>query len=80
MYGYRCEYCKGTVQPCIVKHEAFKHREGFVILENVTIGVCDNCGSRYYSANILHRVHEVATGVKAPDRNESIPVTHLESA
>ncbi|MEH2066544.1 MAG: hypothetical protein V7K50_30475 [Nostoc sp.] len=37
MYGYRCEYCEGTVQPRIVKREAFKHRDGFVILEDVTI-------------------------------------------
>lgn len=43
MYGYRCEYCEGTVQPRIVKREAFKHRDGFVILEDVTIGVCDTC-------------------------------------
>ena len=80
MYGYRCEYCQGTVQPRTVKHEAFKHRDGFVILENVTIGVCDNCGNRYYSADILYMVHQVATGEKAPERTEQIPVTHLEPA
>jgi YgiT-type zinc finger domain-containing protein len=60
MYGYPCEFCEGTVQARTVKREAFKHRDGFVILEDVTIGVCDNCGHRYYSANILHAVHAVA--------------------
>jgi YgiT-type zinc finger domain-containing protein len=80
MYGYQCEYCEGTVQPRLVKREAFKHRDRFVILEDVTIGVCDNCGNRYYSAQILHAVHDVATGVKNPERTEPIPVTHLESA
>ncbi len=80
MYGYRCEYCEGTVQPRLVKREAFKHRDGFVILEDVTIGVCDTCGNRYYSADILHTVHAVATGEKSPERTEQIPVTHLESA
>src|SRR6478672_2169933 len=50
---YRCEYCEGTVQPLTVKREAFKHKDGFVILENVTIGVCDNCDNRYYSAEIM---------------------------
>ncbi|MCY7278465.1 MAG: YgiT-type zinc finger protein [Phormidesmis sp. CAN_BIN44] len=79
MYRYRCEYCEGTVQPRIVKREAFKHRDGFVILEDVTIGVCDTCGNRYYSADILHMVHAIATGAKAPERTEPIPVTHLES-
>ena len=54
-----------------VKCEAFKHRDGFVILEDVTIGVCDTCGNRYYSADILHAVHAVAIGAKAPEMNKS---------
>ena len=41
MYGYKCEYCDGIVRQRVVEHEAFKHRAGFVILENVPIGVCD---------------------------------------
>ncbi|HEY9662297.1 MAG TPA: YgiT-type zinc finger protein [Allocoleopsis sp.] len=80
MYNYRCEYCEGIVRPRTVKREAFKHRDGFVILEDVTIGVCDTCGNRYYSAEILHAVYAVATGAKTPERTEQIPVTHLESA
>jgi YgiT-type zinc finger domain-containing protein len=77
MYGYRCEYCEGTVQPRLVAREAFKHKNGFVILEDITIGVCDSCSNRYYSADILHTVHEVATGKKVADRKEEIPVAHL---
>ncbi|WP_199318791.1 hypothetical protein [Leptolyngbya sp. FACHB-541] len=46
----------------------------------MTIGVCDTCGNRYYSAAILHAVHAVVTGAKAPERTEQIPVSHLESA
>ncbi len=72
--GYPCEHCAGTVRPKLVEREAFKHKNGFVILENVTIGVCDACGSRYYSAETLHRVHEVATGLRMPTRTELVPV------
>jgi YgiT-type zinc finger domain-containing protein len=57
-----------------VEREAFKHKNGFVILENVTIGICDVCGNRYYTADILHTVHEIATGQKLPERVEEIPV------
>ena len=78
-YGYSCEYCKGTVQPRLVEREAFKHKNGFIILENVTVGVCDGCGNRYYSADILHAVHEVATGARRPERTESVPVAHIAS-
>ncbi|MBI5788678.1 MAG: YgiT-type zinc finger protein [Candidatus Schekmanbacteria bacterium] len=77
MYGYKCEYCTGIVREKIVAQEAFKYKKGFVILENVPIGVCDKCGNRYYSAEILHKVEDVASGKCVPDRNELIPVTHV---
>jgi YgiT-type zinc finger domain-containing protein len=62
MYGYQCEYCEGTVQPRTIQREAFKHRDGFVILEDVIIGVCNNCNNRCYSANILHRTTKSSEG------------------
>ncbi len=74
MYGYKCEYCDGTVREKILKQEVFKHRTGFVILENVPVGVCDECGHRYYHASLLHRVEEIATGKKPYTRQESVPV------
>ena len=74
MYGYRCEYCDGIVQERIVAQEAFKHHEGFVILENVPIGVCDKCGYRYYHATLLYRVEEIATRKTRAIRMEMIPV------
>ena len=80
MYGYPCEYCKGKVQPRQVEREAFKHKDGFVILEKIIVGMCDVCGNRYYSADILHTVHEIATGKQKPERTEPIPVSHLTAA
>ncbi len=77
MYGYKCEYCEGTVQSRVVEREAFKHKNAFVILESVIVGVCDVCGNRYYTADILHTVHEIATGKRKPERIEMIPVAHL---
>lgn len=77
MYGYQCEYCEGTVHPRRLEREAFKHKNGFIILEEVTVGVCDTCGNRYYSAEILHTVNEVATGSRMPERTEMIPVAHV---
>jgi YgiT-type zinc finger domain-containing protein len=73
-YGYQCEYCTGNVRAKAVQREAFKHKRGFVILEGLVIGICDKCGNRYYSAEILRRVEEIATGKSQPDRIELIPV------
>ena len=74
MYGYRCEYCDGIVRERVIDREAFKHRYGFVILENVPIGVCDKCGCRYYHSTLLHRVEEIAARKRSPERMELIPV------
>ena len=74
LFGYRCEHCEGTVRPKRVKREVFKHKVRFVILENVTVGVCNECGSRFYTADTLKRVQEVATGAVAPERFDEIPV------
>ncbi len=74
MYGYKCEHCDGVVRERIVKREAFKHRNGFVILEDVPVGVCDTCGYRYYHSSLLHRVEEIATGKQAAARTEQVPV------
>jgi len=75
-FGYRCEYCEGTVREKQVEREAFKHKAGFVILENVVIGVCDKCSIRYYSADTLKRVHVIATGRIPAERTEQVPVAH----
>jgi ribosome-binding protein aMBF1 (putative translation factor) len=57
-FGYGCEFCSGTVK----------------ILEQVTIGVCDQCGSRYYAAETLKRVHAIASGKAKPTRTQRVPV------
>jgi YgiT-type zinc finger domain-containing protein len=75
-FNYQCEYCSGMVRPKRVEREAFKHKLSFVILENVVIGVCDTCGSRYYTAQTLRQVHSIATGAVQPERTESVPVAH----
>ena len=77
MYGYKCQYCDGHVQPKRPKTEGFKHKDGFILLEDVTIGVCDTCGNRYYSAEILHAVHQLATGERQPERTAEVPVAHM---
>ncbi|HEX7593774.1 MAG TPA: YgiT-type zinc finger protein [Anaerolineae bacterium] len=76
MYGYKCEYCEGIVREKIVKRETFKHKNGFVILEDVPIGVCDKCGTRYYHSSLLRRVGEVAAG-KVSAKSEQVLVAQF---
>ena len=67
MKGDVCEYCDGTVREQVVEREIFKHKNGFVVLEQVPLGVCDKCGRRYYSATVLHEVDDIATGRRKAD-------------
>jgi YgiT-type zinc finger domain-containing protein len=77
MYGYQCECCTGIVKSRLVKREAFKNKSGFVILENITIGVCDKCGNRYYTADMIHAVNDIATSKIIVEKTEKIPVDNL---
>ena len=78
MYDYKCEYCEGTVEEQIIKKEAFKHKNGFVILEDVPIGICNTCGYRYYHSTLIKRVDDIASGKEDPEKTEAIPVAHLK--
>ena len=77
MYGYACEYCEGIIKERLIKNEVFKHKNGFVMLENVPVGICDKCGYRYYHSTILKRVDEIGEGKRTAERTEPIPVAHL---
>jgi YgiT-type zinc finger domain-containing protein len=74
MYDFTCEHCSGTVREQRVDREALRHKGSFVILENVPIGVCDQCGARYYDALILRRVAEIGRGKALPLQKIEIPV------
>ena len=74
MYGFSCEHCDGTVRERRVDREALRHKEGFVILEDVPIGVCEKCGARYFDASILRRVAEIGRGTVPTQRTVQVPV------
>jgi transcriptional regulator with XRE-family HTH domain len=52
MFGYGCEKCgRGTVEA--KRFDRFETRFDGVpfVVENATIGVCDNCGAKHFNAN-----------------------------
>jgi len=75
-FGYRCEYCEGIVREKHVDREAFKHRKGFVILEGVSVGVCDKCGNRYYSADTLNTTADLSSTIRE-QRQPLLPVREI---
>ena len=79
MYNFNCEHCEGTVRQRQVDREALRHKGSFVILEDVPIGVCDNCGARYFHASVLKRVAEVGRNTDSP-RTLEVPVDRYTPA
>jgi YgiT-type zinc finger domain-containing protein len=71
--GETCEYCNGQ----IVEKRVTLHRRvkgGYVLIENVPAGVCSECGTRYFAANVLKTVEENIRGRKSANRKIVVPV------
>ncbi len=74
--GETCEYCGGR----IVEKRVTLHRKvhgQYVLLENVPAGVCTQCGTRYYAANVLKTIEESLRGRRQAEREVVVPVYSL---
>lgn len=74
--GERCEYCGGP----IVEKKADVSRKvkgKYVLIENVPTGVCTECGTRYYAANVLKTIEEAIRGRRKAKREVRMPVYTL---
>jgi len=71
--GERCEYCSGTI---VEKRVNLTRKIGdrYVLIENVPAGVCTECGTRYYTANVLKTVEEIVRGRRKAEREVLVPV------
>ena len=68
-----CEYCGG---PIVGKYVTL-HRQAdgkYILFEHVPAGVCKECGTRYYAANVLKRIEENIQGHQKADREVLVPV------
>jgi len=74
--GETCEYCNGA----IVEKRVTLHRKmkgNYVLIENVPAGVCTECGTRYYAANVLKMIEESVRGKRRVEREVIVPVYAL---
>lgn len=74
--GETCEYCGGA----IVERRVTLHRVingHYVLIEDVPAGVCTECGTRYFAANVLKMIEETTRGRRKADREELVPVYSL---
>lgn len=68
-----CEYCDGRIiEKRVTLHRKVKGE--YVLIENVPAGVCTECGTRYFAANVLKIVEENIHGRKNAERKVVVPV------
>ena len=74
--GETCEYCWGPIdEKRVTLHR--KVRGEYVLIENVPAGVCAECGTRDYSANVLKTIAERLRGRRRAEREVVVPVYPL---
>jgi YgiT-type zinc finger domain-containing protein len=74
--GETCEYCEGTiVEKRVTLHRKVKGQ--YVLIENVPAGVCTECGTRYFAANVLKTIEESIRGRRQAEREILVPVYAL---
>ena len=74
--GERCEYCAGPIVEKKVDLSK-KIRGKYVFIKNVPAGICKECGTRYYAANVLKTIEETTRGRRKADRQVLVPVYSL---
>lgn len=74
--GETYEYCGGPiVEKRVTLHRKVKGQ--YVLIENVPAGVCVECGTRYYAANVLKTIEESVRGRRRAEREVVVPVYSL---
>ncbi|MCK4244019.1 MAG: YgiT-type zinc finger protein [Candidatus Omnitrophica bacterium] len=74
--GERCEYCRGFIVEKIVDLPRKVGRK-YALIKNVPAGVCKDCGTRYYAANVLKTIDTITHGRRKAEREISMAVYSL---
>ena len=74
--GETCEYCGGPIlEKRVTLHRKVRRR--YVLIENVPAGVCTQCGTRCYAANVLKTMEESLRGRRQAKRKVLVSVYSL---
>lgn len=74
--GERCEYCNGHI---IEKKVDLPRKVAgkYILIKNVSVGACKECGTRYYSANVLKGIDAIVRKRKKAEKEISMAVYSL---
>ena len=75
----KCDFCNGLI---VEKQMAvdFHYKKKLVIIEDVPVKVCIECGERYYDAKVWGELERIAKSDKNIKREVKVPVKEFAIA
>jgi YgiT-type zinc finger domain-containing protein len=68
-----CEYCAGKIRERRI--EVYRRiNNGYVVIRNVPAGICQECGTKYYAANVLKLLTQRIKDRKAAHKKIEVPI------
>ncbi|MFQ5574818.1 MAG: YgiT-type zinc finger protein, partial [Terriglobia bacterium] len=71
-----CRYCGGEVEERLERLDYRYHGQLFLV-ENVTVGVCKQCGEKFLTAQVAKQIEAAVSSVKEPVATVAIPVVRV---
>jgi len=73
----KCYFCKGKVTEQKINVD-FRWGEELLVIENVPAEVCQQCGEKYFEAEVYKQMERLAKSKAKPLRHLSIDVIQFE--
>ncbi len=74
-----CYFCKGRVTQTHVAVD-FRWGDTLKVIEHVPAGVCQQCGERYFQANVYKVMEQLAATQTKPDAQLTVDVMQFKAA
>lgn len=75
-----CSFCKGKVTERRIQKDCWWGDRLIAIVDNVPAGVCEQCGERYYRADVLKEVEKMLQDSGKITDNVAIPFADFAKA
>ena len=73
-----CDFCDGRLSPRRVIVD-WRRGRSLRVIENVPALVCDRCGERYYTQDVMRRLERLAAARRPARRTLKVPVARFET-
>jgi YgiT-type zinc finger domain-containing protein len=73
-----CDFCDGTLDPRTVTVD-WRGGGRLVVIEKVPALVCNRCGERYYSQNVMRQMEQIGRSKRSGNRTIKVSVAEFQT-